>query len=355
MPNKLTAFILTVILSISVICSSTASAGLLDGTTWIYADRYSQLHMAFYEDQMYIRDTARTTWTQSVLPYLSYTTLNGSITYINYFPDFLFPSLMWGRCNIDNGIGSYNVIGMLFYAIPLFDHKKPCELRRTNWTPPKTAEAIDSFPSPYHSPEGLAFDGTYLWHTDLWSDKIYKLDISGNIIESFDSPGNLSTGLVFDGTYLWLSDPGGRDSQGKLYKLDTSGNVIDSFDSPGPNPKGLAFDGTYLWNADFDEEKIYKLDISGNIIDSFDAPGGLPYGLTFDGTYLWTTPGVELLIYKIDLSGNVIESFYSPATFDPHNIFDFPTGLAWDGQYLWVAYAAEEDSIIYKYDVSEGK
>ncbi len=87
--------------------------------------------------------------------------------------------------------------------------------------------------------------------------------------------------------------------------INIPAEVIESFDAPGYEPAGLAFDGKYLWVADLSEDKIYKLDISGNVIDSFDTPGNLP------------------------------------------------RDLAWDGQYLWVAYNAEEDSIIYKYDVSQ--
>ncbi len=351
MPNKLTTFILAVTLCFSVICSSTASAGLLDGTSW--SGTKIQHYMAFYEDHMYVRGTSRSTWAQSILPYLSFYNLDGSITYINYFPEFLIPTLMWGRCDTEEGEASYNAIGLLFYVLPLCEHIKPYALLRTNWAPPKTAMVIDSFNAPGWSPEGLAFDGEYLWNADNYWTVIYKIDTSGNVIDSFDTPGSFPRGLTFDGTYLWLSDSGGRDSQGKIYKLNTSGNVIDSFDSPGPAPDGLAWDGEYLWNADTNESKIYKIDTSGNVIDSFDAPGGSPGDLAFDGTYLWGLSGYTLLIYKLDISGNVIDSFYSPATFDPYNIFDFPTGLAWDSEYLWVTYDERYEETIYKLDVSQ--
>jgi DNA-binding beta-propeller fold protein YncE len=242
---------------------------------------------------------------------------------------------------------------MLFYAIPLFEHIRPCKLMRTDWTPPKTAKIIDSFRSPGDSPQGLAFDGEYLWVADSYGPGlIYKIDTQGNIIDYIGSPDYDPRGLAFDGTYLWLSDSGGWDFPGKIFKLDTSGNVIDSFSSPGTEPVGLTFDGEYLWCSDWEESKIYKLDTSGNVIDSIDAPGGSPADLTFDGKYLWSLSRITLLIYRLDTSGNVIESFYSPATYDPYNTFYFPSGLAWDGEYLRVAYAAEYDSMIYKYDVS---
>ena len=190
-------------------------------------------------------------------------------------------------------------------------------------------QVVDSFDSPDRTPQGLAFDGTYLWNADYTNQKIYKLDTSGNIIGSFDSPGPYPYGLAFDGTYLWNADS--TSLSAKIYKLDTSGNIIDSFDSPRLAPEGLAFDGTYLWNADSTwlSAKIYKLDTSGNIIDSFDSPGLAPEGLAFDGTYLWNADSINNKIYKLDTSGNIIDSFDSPDR--------TPAGLAFDGTYLWNA------------------
>jgi hypothetical protein len=115
---------------------------------------------------------------------------------------------------------------------------------------------VHSFDSPGSWPNGLAYDGRYLWNADAYTHKIYKLDMSGNVIASFDSPGYNPRGLAYDGTYLWNAD-----LSNKIYKLDMSGNVIASFDSPGSSPRGLAYDGTYLWNADHDRGKIYQISL----------------------------------------------------------------------------------------------
>ena len=55
----------------------------------------------------------------------------------------------------------------------------------------ETLEVVGSFDTPGSDPDGLAFDGTYLWHANphLMVGKIYKLDTSGNTLDSFDSPG----------------------------------------------------------------------------------------------------------------------------------------------------------------------
>ena len=37
-------------------------------------------------------------------------------------------------------------------------------------------DTVKSFPSPYSCPQGLAYDGEYLWNVDRKSDMIYKID-----------------------------------------------------------------------------------------------------------------------------------------------------------------------------------
>ena len=61
---------------------------------------------------------------------------------------------------------------------------------------------------PYeHGWGDLAFDGTYLWHINVASDMIYKIDqYTGAILDQFPAPSNQCEGLTFDGWYLWVSD-----------------------------------------------------------------------------------------------------------------------------------------------------
>ncbi len=196
---------------------------------------------------------------------------------------------------------------------------------------------INSFDSPGSAPRGLAYDGAYLWNVDFDSDKIYRLDSSGNITTSFDSPASEPSGLAYDGSFLWNADSG----TGVIYKLDTSGNIAASFNAPGSSPRGLAHDGTYLWNADPVTDRIYKLDSSGNIVDSFSSPGPAPIGLAYDGAYLWNSDQSDDKIYRIDTSGTIIDSIDSSGS--------NPKGLTFDGLYLWNADSGDDK--IYKLDV----
>lgn len=257
--------------------------------------------------------------------------------------------------------GKFNKYKRLFLVLVTFVLLSSLFVTSTLAQQPKFFQPVivQSFDSPYSNPEGLAWDGQYLWNSDsnealmqnvgrFSRNQIYQLDPSdGHVVRSFDPPGigsgtgYYSSGLTWDGQYLWYT---ARHYE-KIYRLDPSdGHVVYSFSSPGTGSEGLAWDGQYLWNADLGNTKIYQLDPSdGQVIRSFDSPGSNPAGLAWDGQYLWHADWIEEKIYKLDSSdGQVIQSFDSPG---PR-----PTGLAWDGQYLWNADIHNKK--IYKLDVS---
>ncbi|MEW5767198.1 MAG: YncE family protein [bacterium] len=211
------------------------------------------------------------------------------------------------------------------------------------------------FPSPEILPEGIAWDGTYLWVVDLKptderGPRIYKLDPEeGSVLTSFPSPGGYPEGLVFDGHYLWNIDLNPRTLVGPvIYKLNPEdGSILLSFPAPGVYPgslpTGLAWDGVCLWVADAQRDRIYRISAQdGAIITSFPSPGPYPTGLVWDGDYLWNLEAESERLYKIDsTTGQVAARFpYSGQS---------PYGLASKtGEPLWSTdYAA---NMIYRYE-----
>jgi hypothetical protein len=170
---------------------------------------------------------------------------------------------------------------------------------------------VDSYQSPSWIPIGIEWDGQCLWHSDTWIAKIYKLTYSIEIINSYDIPSGMATGLAWDGDYIWFIFAPTSNGTIQICKMDPSdGSIIYCFDSIFRESYcGLAWDGEYLWMSVRDENfrfgikgKIYKITTSGNIVDSFDSPGWDPYGLAWDGQYLWHIDGWKKKIYKIDVS-----------------------------------------------------
>jgi transglutaminase-like putative cysteine protease len=106
---------------------------------------------------------------------------------------------------------------------------------------------------------GLAWDGECLWATS--GNKFIKLDPSdGTELQTFDGPGRDTTAITFDGTYLWLSE---RYAD-KIVCATPDGTILGVLPSPGPYPAGICRIGNTLWVLDYEEKALYSLDIGYN-------------------------------------------------------------------------------------------
>ena len=142
----------------------------------------------------------------------------------------------------------------------------------------KPGEVKRSFPAPNSDTGlvyGLAYDGTNLWVSEWFSNRIYKLNPrTGKIIGAIPTPEGKAHCVDIAWDYkdkvLWVQN---NDSK-KIYKVDPSnGRVLTSFPSPAKlYPTGLTFDGEHLWVADRDAYTIYEITKSGNTVRSFAVP-----------------------------------------------------------------------------------
>lgn len=201
---------------------------------------------------------------------------------------------------------------------------------------------IKKIKAPEIIPEGIAFDGKYLWVVDLNLDAnlmptIYQINPEdGKIVSFFPAPGEFPEGLSFDGHYLWNIDLNVKsDTVGPLiYKINLDlKNATVALPTPELHPEsiptGIAWDGKYLWCADANTHNIFKIDsLSGRVIYKFEAPAKYPSGIAFNEEFLWMSSIFTQRIYKIDpKNGRVVYSFRHPGT--------YPYGLAFEGKYLW--------------------
>ncbi len=188
-------------------------------------------------------------------------------------------------------------------------------------------DVVKSFPTPGNHPAGLAFDGQYLWSSDVRSDSIYKLDPeNGQVLSAIPAPGYKVSDITYDGKYLWCLDI----EENLIYKLDPKTGITEkTIWAPCERPRGMAYDGKYLWLSDIRGDMVMQISTEdGTTIKEFKAPAGNVHGLAFDGTYLWAADRITDEIYLIEPEHEVV-IFY----FDAPG--KFARGLAFDGENLW--------------------
>ncbi len=218
---------------------------------------------------------------------------------------------------------------------------------------------VEAISSPDSSIEGIALENSgemwvcYSSYATVYSGKIVKIDMGGNVLTSFNAPGKLTysnlpatDGLAYDGTYLWVINW----SDDNLYKITKTGEVVGSFKIPDSS-ESVTWDGGNLWIANSSSNKIYKIDsTTGTILHTINSPewesGIKPDSLAYDGQYLCVSNNDGKKIYKIDPKTGEIITKYT-------NSFDYGTvyALAWDGKYLLTG--GSKTSAIKKYKVAQ--
>lgn len=182
----------------------------------------------------------------------------------------------------------------------------PTDLKFIYRIDPATGTVLGSIPPAGSSPQGLAFDGEFLWQSDVSGRIIYKLDpATGQVLAQFPAPGDTPQplGMGWDGASLWLADSRAPE---KIWELDRSGGALGNFPAPGASPYGLDWAVGFIWVSDNvvgGLGTIYKMDPdTGAILASFPCPGGggSPNGIAHDGEHLWIAVNTNDTIYQVD-------------------------------------------------------
>lgn len=186
---------------------------------------------------------------------------------------------------------------------------------------------LKTFPSVGASqrPEGIAYDGTWLWIGEVNDVKVYQINPStGASVSSFPlgAPGSTHA-LALDGagqiwtTTFWTAPP-------VLYRWPTNFGAFDmslSLPTTMEFPTAMTFDSTnnviWLVNTNGQPSHFWKLNAStGATLDTWDLAGGTPatvYGLCMDSdpNYLWM--GVGNTLSKVSIAGrSVVQSWVIP-------------------------------------------
>jgi len=165
-------------------------------------------------------------------------------------------------------------------------------------------------------PNGITYDGKYLWVAHSAKQKIYKLNkYTGKILDSIPGPPcptltQRYDGIEFDGECFWLIRNNGKFNI-DLFKLSKSGKILNKQKiNSGRYSLGLHYDNEYLFNCfhDFDKKSLTlnKYSISNNLfVESYPISSdiGTLNGITTFGKYIYFTTGSASTrqIYKLKL------------------------------------------------------
>jgi len=121
----------------------------------------------------------------------------------------------------------------------------------------------ESFYAPGEDCVGLTFARGYLYNSDfVWSamgGAIHKIETDGVLDTTFFFPEwDCPEGLAFDGEFIWLAEL----CEHRIYKLNVDDlTPVCYFESPDYWPIGLTFDTNYLWLTTQFEQSFHKIDI----------------------------------------------------------------------------------------------
>jgi hypothetical protein len=182
-------------------------------------------------------------------------------------------------------------------------------------------------------PDSMVYDGAKAWVTDYASGTVSVISSSGQLLATVAIPGSPSNpeGMAFDGRYVWVANDSNANSVTKINA--TNATIVGTY-SVGRAPDALAFDGTYIWVANSNSAQVEILNPqTGQVVNGY-ATGIFPTDMVYDGTNIWVANGFAAS------SGLGSVTKIKAAYGVPAGTFTVPgqqlRGLAYDGKSIWV-------------------
>ncbi len=205
-------------------------------------------------------------------------------------------------------------------------------------------------------PEFDPNDG-YFYYTDAGNRVMRKIKISDfSIVQSWDISGidgGSPQGLTFDGSYLWMSAGGTADRVMQIEIDGTSISVLRQFDAPLGSVgtiRELDFLGDDLYILYESTDRIYIVDsLTGSVTDSIPAPATEGRGLVFANGDLYTNDRTSDSVYRYDFGTEAWTAlFATPVPPGGTESNRYPTGMTWDGINFWIVNSTGDYDYIFQ-------
>jgi YVTN family beta-propeller protein len=134
-------------------------------------------------------------------------------------------------------------------------------------------------------------------------------------VDAADNPN----GIAFDGTYVWA----GLEASIYVERRNLSG-TMDNVYQVGPNPRGVVFDGTYIWVASYTNNTISKIyPATGAILNTVTVGSG-PFFMAYNGATqtIWVANRNSASVSVVNENGVVVNTIATGSE---------PEFVAWSG------------------------
>ncbi|MFA5130078.1 MAG: hypothetical protein WC477_04135 [Patescibacteria group bacterium] len=188
------------------------------------------------------------------------------------------------------------------------------------------------------SSTGIAFDGRYMWMSEINSSKVAKFDpYTNKSAGEVSGVGTTPYGFAYDGTSMWVGSWGDNT----VSQVNVSTMQVTATTAVGSSPLGMAYDGQYIWVANSGGTTVSKISTTSTNVVRTVTVGANPTGVAFDGKNIWVTNGGGTTVSIINAR--------TTAAVRTVSVGNAPDGIAFDGSYIWVANSA--DSSLSKIDI----
>ena len=143
-------------------------------------------------------------------------------------------------------------------------------------------------------PDSIVYDGANAWVTDYDSGAVSVVSSGGQLLSTIAIPGDTAIpgspsnpeGMAFDGHYVWVAN-----QYNSVTKIDANSRTIVGTYPVGRAPQAVAFDGKYIWVANGNSNAVWVLNpATGATVNGW-ATGRYPTNLLYDGTNMWVSNG----------------------------------------------------------------
>ncbi len=172
-------------------------------------------------------------------------------------------------------------------------------------------------------PVGVSSDGTHVWVTISFENKVSEIDASSGTVIRTIPVGGKPQGVSSDGTHVWVANESGNT----VSEIEASSGTVIRTIPAGGNPVGVSSDGTDVWVANAADGTVSEIEASSGTVIRTIPLGHGAYAVSSDGTHVWVTG--EDSVSEIEASsGTVMRTI---------PVGSGPEGVSSDGTHVWVA------------------